>query len=192
MTPRIVLVRHGRSAHVHRGGWVGADGFRRWYAAYDRAGVDPTDAPPAALAAEAAHAGVVATSDAPRALASAERLALGTRPVVSPLLREIEVHPPTWVRWRMPLGAWALAIGVEWLRERVGDPRPLAEDRARAAVATDWLADLAAGHGGVLAVTHAAVRRRIASALTTGGWRLVNRRGGHRPWSSWRFTRGHG
>jgi broad specificity phosphatase PhoE len=79
MTPgpqerRIVLVRHGRSAHVHTG-WIDRDGFLRWREAYEAAGLDPADAPPPALRELVASAEVIVASDAPRALASARLLA---------------------------------------------------------------------------------------------------------------------
>jgi len=35
--PRVVLVRHGRSAHAVRG-WLDAATLRAWFAAYDGAG----------------------------------------------------------------------------------------------------------------------------------------------------------
>jgi hypothetical protein len=46
--PRLVLVRHGRSAHVHRG-WIDRAGLDRWQLAYDAAGLHDADAPPPAL-----------------------------------------------------------------------------------------------------------------------------------------------
>jgi broad specificity phosphatase PhoE len=189
MPPRVVLVRHGRSAHVHRGGWVDAEGLRRWRAAYEAAAIAGGDAPPAALLAEAARAGVVAASDAPRAVASAERLAGGGRAVVvSPLLRETGLRVPGWVGWRMPLSAWALAIGVEWLRGTAAGGRTPPESLARAAAAADWLAALARERGDVVAVTHGDFRRLLVARLRRLGWTPVGGGRGVRNWSAWRFA----
>jgi broad specificity phosphatase PhoE len=186
MPPRIVLVRHGRSAHVHRDGWIDAAGLDRWRAAYELAAIDPADAPPPALVAEAARATVIAASDAPRALASAERLVGGTRAVVvSPLLRETDLSVPRWVGWRMPLGAWALAIGVEWLLGTARGGRTPQETLDRAAAAAEWLVGLAAEQGSVLAVTHGAFRRLVAARLASLGWRASGGRRSLRNWSAW-------
>lgn len=58
-TPRIVLVRHGRSAHVHDGRWMTPDGVRDFERAYNVAGIRDDDAPPSeliALTRRGAHA----------------------------------------------------------------------------------------------------------------------------------------
>ena len=173
---------------MHRDGWIDAAGLHRWRAAYELAAIDPADAPPPALVAEAAQVAVVAASDAPRAIASAERLAGGGRPVaVSPLLRETDLHVPRWIAWRLPLAGWALAIGVEWLVGAVrGGPAPQ-ETLDRAAAAADWLSALAAEQGSVLAVTHASFRRLVAARLTSLGWRAAGGRRSLRNWSAWQL-----
>lgn len=184
--PRILLVRHGRSAHVHRDGWIDAAGVHRWREAYEQAGILDGEVPPAELAAEAARAGVVAASNAPRAVASAGRLVAGARPVVvSPLLRETDMRVPRWVGWRMPIGAWALAIGLDWLLAPGGYNTQESLDRA--AEATDWLVGLAAEQGSVLAVTHVSFRRLVAARLTSLGWHPAGDRRSIRHWSAWRF-----
>jgi hypothetical protein len=182
----ITLVRHGRSAHVHRDGWVDGEGLRRWYTAYERAGIDPTDPPPPALVAEAERAGFITASDAPRAVASAERLVAGARPVVlSPLLRELDLEVPGWVNWPMPLAGWALAVGMEELRASHRGGQTASAALGRVEAAADWLSHAARVHGSVLAVTHGNFRRKVAARLVDRGWQITRRRGGLRPWSSW-------
>ena len=59
-TPRIVLVRHGPSAHVHVGRAIDRAGMDAWRAAYDAAGILAVSQPPPAviaLAADATHIG---------------------------------------------------------------------------------------------------------------------------------------
>jgi hypothetical protein len=178
---RILLVRHGRSAHVHRDGWIDAAGLHRWRAAYELAAIDPADAPPPALVDEAARVAVV--------VASAERLTGGGRPVaVSPLLRETDLEVPRWVAWRMPLAGWALAIGAEWLVGAIRRGRGPQETLDRAAAAADWLSALASEHGSVLAVTHASFRRLVAARLTSLGWRASGGRRSLRNWSAWQLS----
>src|SRR4051812_4493348 len=84
----LILVRHGRSAHVERA-WLDVEGVRRWMVAYDAAALAVNDAPPAELVALAASASRVFASDLPRAIASALLIApTGVEIIRTPLLRE--------------------------------------------------------------------------------------------------------
>jgi broad specificity phosphatase PhoE len=189
LTSRILLVRHGRSAHVHDPGWVDAADVRRWRAAYDEAAIAVDDRPPAALVAEAARAAVVAASDAPRAVASAERIARGRPIVTSPLLRETALEIPRWLPLRWPLAAWEAAIHLQWAwRILRGTDAPAAE-LERAAEAAAWLADHARDGATVLAVTHGVFRRLLARQLLAEGCIAEPGRRSYRPWSVWGFRR---
>ena len=102
MTRRILLVRHGRSAHVHRG-WLDRAALERWSASYDAAAVHDDDAPPATLRALAREVGCVVASDMPRAIASAERLlGKGVAFETFPQLREAPLWIPAWRRVASP------------------------------------------------------------------------------------------
>ena len=198
----IVLVRHGRSAHVDRR-WLTADGMREWMRAYDAAGIAPDDAPHPGLLELAACCDVVVASDLPRAVASAARLAGAERVVTSPLLREAPLETatqplPRLGGARLPLMAWALVLGgrsaaAEWR----GAP-PIGVDDAvlaRADEAARWLAGLATpgpaapgapGAPGkrVIAVTHTLFRRVLSEALVRQGWQRPAERT-RRTWSAW-------
>jgi broad specificity phosphatase PhoE len=91
MTKNILLVRHGRSEHKHAG-WVDLAGFVR--EAYEAAGIDGQDRPPAALMALASASGIVAASPALRAVQSAKLLEPEREIMTSPLLGEMELTPP--------------------------------------------------------------------------------------------------
>jgi hypothetical protein len=52
MSVELILVRHGRSAHVERG-WIDVHGLRRWMAAYDAAEIAAEHAPPPGVDAAA-------------------------------------------------------------------------------------------------------------------------------------------
>src|SRR5215212_6585995 len=99
MPAQIVLVRHGRSAHVHTGEWLSAAGVQRWRAQSDAVGITADDEPPAALVRETERAALVVASEMRRAIASAQRLAPGRDIRVSTLLRETALPIPT----RLPL-----------------------------------------------------------------------------------------
>jgi broad specificity phosphatase PhoE len=187
---RIVLLRHGRSEHVHSG-WIDATGFRAWRAAYEAAGIAAGERVPPPVAELAQGAGLLLASDAPRALASARLLAAGREVVVSPLLRELDLHGPALGALRLPLAAWAVAVGVENLRRTLLRRYPSPAEAARLHAAADWLDGLARRPPAadrapsILAVTHASFRRRLAGQLTRAGWRLEPGRRSLRPWSAW-------
>jgi broad specificity phosphatase PhoE len=189
--PRLVLVRHGRPAHAGRG-WYDAAGVRGWLAAYDASGLADGERPPAELVALAAAAPIVAASDLPRARESAARLAPDAPVIECPLLRETPPPFPALGPVRLPLAAWALAVGVgQAYRAACGEPAPPAA-RRQAADAAAWLARLGEQHGLVVAVTHASVRGHIARALAARGWardpgpRGLGGRYAH--WSAWSFA----
>lgn len=184
MSQRILLVRHGRSAHVHSGA-VDAEGFRRWRAAYEAAGLRPDDEPLAALKSLAAASGVIVTGPAPRAIESAKRLDPTRDAVPSPLLDELELAPPELRRLRLPLAVWALAFGIRMLFR----PHVTPAERQRARDAAEWLAALAGQHGTVLAVTHASFRPQLVAQLVALGWSCEIPRRRFEHWSAWSLTR---
>ena len=185
---RIALVRHGRSSHVHAG-WINANGFRAWRAAYEAAGICEGECAPAPLRALARDAAVVVASDAARALASARLLAPGREIVVSPVLRELDLEGPDLGRLSLPLAGWALAVGGRMLAAKVRGQYPSAAEAARINDAAAWMQQLAAQHAFVLAVTHASFRRRLAGRLVRSGWRPEAGRRSVRHWSAWVFRR---
>ena len=196
MPARILLVRHGRSAHDARG-WLTAAGVHDWLAAYDVAGLAPEQQPPPSVRAAAAAADALATSDLPRALASAALLAPDAPAVISPLLREATMVIPPWERVRLPLPAWAVVLGARWLYGTHRDEAPILAARAQGIAAAAWLTELARPDRLVVAVTHHTIRGFIARALVARGWthapasgerdrsraHVLRRRYGH--WSAW-------
>jgi broad specificity phosphatase PhoE len=187
MAPRIILVRHGRSAHVHAGA-IDRTGVETWRTAYDSAGIHEVSHPPPALVQLAADAEHVVASDLRRAVKSAERLAPGREIRTSALLREMPLAIPAWPT-RLPLGAWGLLITLGW-GYRIARGADAGEaERARAAAAAEWLTGVTADGSTALAVTHGAFRRMLAKQLLASGWTSAGRVGGYRPWSSWSFVR---
>ncbi len=187
--PRIVLVRHGRSAHVHTG-WIDASGFRAWRTAYEAAGIRADERAPADLAALAARADVLVASDAARAMATAKILAAGRDVLVSPLLRELDLEGPALGGVRLPLPAWALAVAGQNLIAMLRGGFPSAAEAARIAEAATWLDVLASRHALIVAVTHGSFRRELAARLARSGWNAERGRRSMRHWSTWCFQRG--
>jgi broad specificity phosphatase PhoE len=183
---RIALVRHARSAHVHTG-WIDASGFRAWREAYEAAGIREGERAPVDLERLAASAGVVLSSDAPRAMASARLLAHGREIVVSPLLRELDLEGPNLGGLRLPLAAWALAVGVRTLLLTLRRQHPSASEAARVDQTAAWLEELSVQHPLTVVVTHASFRRQLSRRLAQKGWRAEPGRRSLRPWSLWIF-----
>jgi hypothetical protein len=194
VTQELVLVRHGRSAHVETG-WIDVDGVRRWMTAYDAAEIMPHHAPPPELETLVSSAARIITSDLPRTVASATRLA-PDRPIVrTPLLREApletpELPLPALGGIRLPLRGWGLVFGARWLAAWMKSAPPPGVDAstlARADEAADWLVTQAAdADGRVIVVTHATFRLLVARALVRRGWKPPEQRP-FREWSAWRY-----
>ena len=185
MTARILLVRHGRSAHTHNGRWLHGDGVRDFESAYDAAGILDHDDPPREVVRAASRADVIAASDLPRAIASARRIAPGRDPDITPLLRECKLEPPRWMP-RLPMQAWEVLSHVQWsYRILRGAPHG---DVRRATDAVQWLVQRAGDSATVVAVTHGGFRRLIAGGLEMRGWRAGAERRSYANWSIWSYS----
>src|SRR5690242_5786707 len=114
ITTRLLLVRHGRSSHVHDGRWLRHHDVGAFEDAYDAAGIRDDSMPSEELRAAARNADLVVASDLPRAVASAKRLAGARGLVTSPLLREIRLEPPRWVPVALPINAWDVFSHWQW------------------------------------------------------------------------------
>jgi broad specificity phosphatase PhoE len=189
---RVLLIRHGRSAHVDRGGLIGPEGLTRWRAGYDAAGITDDSRPPAALVTEVAQAAMVAASDLPRAQASAARVAPNREVVISPLFREVPIPPPSWHWLRAPRGVWDTLAYLRWLSDllRGRDRLPGASEQARHAA--EWCREacrrVAARGGTVAVVTHGVFRWILATQLVAEGWRFELGRRSYKHWSVWRLS----
>jgi broad specificity phosphatase PhoE len=185
---RVALVRDARSSHVHAG-WINASGFRAWREAYEAAGIRDDERCPAHLAQLAGRADLVLSSDAARAVATARLLAPGHEVVVSPLLRELDLESPTLGGLRLPLGAWALAVGSRTLLLTLRRQYPSAAEATRVNNAAAWLEELAAQHSLIVAVTHASFREQLSTRLVQTGWQAEPGRRPRQHWSAWLFRR---
>ncbi len=186
---RLVLVRHGRSSHVHTG-WVDVRGFRAWREAYEAAGVRTDERAPHTLRALAGEADLIVAIDAARAVATAELLAPKREIVVSSLLRELDLEGPDLGRLQLPLPAWALAVAGQNLIAMLRGGFPSAAEAARITEAATWLDVLASRHALIVAVTHGSFRRELAARLARSGWNAERGRRSMRHWSTWCFQRG--
>lgn len=186
MPTRLLLVRHGRSGYQHGGGWIDRHGIAAWRRAYDAAGIRADDAPPEWLFREARAATHLISSDLPRALESAQRLASGRQVDSSALLREIALPFPQRLP-RMPLAAWGAAAYLGWTLDTALGRNPGRDAASRVQAAALWLAS-AASEGSCVVVTHGVFRGLLGDELLARGWTMDRgpQRNGH--WSAWGFS----
>jgi broad specificity phosphatase PhoE len=182
---RLLLVRHGRSAHVHDGSWIDSAGARRFEAAYDLASIRDDDLPPAALLTVAEGDAKFLASDLPRAVESVRRLARGKEFETTPLLREMHFDLPNWGP-RLPVVVWDV-LHYAWWTPRILT-RADSEAMRRAAAAADWIEGRCSPDL-TIAVTHGSFRRLLSAQLIHRGWQREDRRNEYHNWSAWTLTK---
>jgi hypothetical protein len=135
------------------------------------------------------RASLVLSSDAARAVASAHLLASGREIAISPLLRELDLESPALGGLRLPLAAWAVAVGGRTLLLTLRRQYPSAAEAARINNAATRLEELATQHSLIVAVTHASFRQRLSHRLVQTGWHAEPGRRSFQHWSAWLFRR---
>lgn len=185
---RLIIIRHGPSAHTRTTGFIDADGMNQWRDDEDAVGIMQASVPPPDLAERVAAAGLVMASDLRRAVESAERLAPGREIHVSPLFRECRSITPRWLPFRWPLPVWLVGTGLEWMVRILRGTEASPEERERAREASRWLTTIAPEHEVIAVVCHGMFRRLLAKELLRDGWSEVPARRSYRNWSAWEFT----
>ena len=187
---RVLLIRHGRTSHVHEGGALDRAGIERWRKACDLAGIAEADHPPMTLRAEVAQADVLAASDLPRAVTSVAALAPGRTFTVSTLLREVPLPVPA-VPIRAPLAVWSALIHLRWGLDIVRGRDVSKEAKAQAEAAATWciVAAREARTRTIAIVTHGVFRRLLAKQLVSEGWAFEPGPRSYDHWSTWRLRR---
>ena len=183
----IHLVRHGRSALVHDGRWLGWSDVHGYEDAYDGAGIRDDDRPGEDLQALVGGNPLIVASDLPRAVASAQRLTPERDIEISPLLREIRLEPPRWVPVQLPIQVWDVFSHAQWSYRLLSNADH--EYVRRAGEAVDWLIGHAARTTNVVAVTHAGFRRILDAKLVSRGWRPLSTQRSYAHWSVWSYRR---
>lgn len=188
MTSRILLVRHGPSAHPSLSGWLDRSAVIGWLDGYDDVGIAMESVPPTSLAQSANRSTVIVASDLARAMESAKRLSPAKAIETTPLLRELPLEVPRF-GGRLPLIGWAMLIHAAWLRDIVRSRDGYLRAHDRVAPSADWLEARVTSDVSIVAVTHGVMRKYLANELLMRGWRAVGRERGYRPWSAWAFER---
>jgi broad specificity phosphatase PhoE len=162
-------------------------GVSRFEDAYDAAGIRDDSPPPELLRNVAAAADVLCTSDLRRAIESLHRVAPGREVIISPLLREIRLEPPSWIGFQLPISAWDVLSHAKWSYRLL--MKRDHECVRRADAAADWLEQHARDAATVVVLTHGGFRRFIADRLTARGWQRAHGKQRYANWSVWELQR---
>jgi broad specificity phosphatase PhoE len=169
---RIILIRHGRPAlpiaprTCHRG-------FREYIDAYEKAGLDPKDAPPEDLQDLIAELGMIFTSERQRAHESAKALAPKAELIIDPLFAEAPLASPRIPLLRMRVAKWAVVARVLWYAGYHPDIENYRKAKHRAANATEILLQRARIDGVVALVAHGYFNFLIGRDLGRRGFRKL-------------------
>jgi broad specificity phosphatase PhoE len=184
----IVLARHGEPA-LSRRIRLNAEGYRRWWAAYEDGGILAGQTPPAELLDLARHADIIFASTRRRAVETAEAVVGGKTFVRDPMFVEAPLPPPPLPSF-LKLGpkAWGVIARFTWWFGYDGGQETRAEAQARALAASERLVAAALGGADVLLLAHGFFNLMVGLELKRQGWRRMEDRG-FKYWATRRFER---
>jgi broad specificity phosphatase PhoE len=183
----IVLARHGEPA-LSRRVRLSADGYRRWWAAYEAGGILPDQTPPSGLLKLAGCADLIFASTRKRALETAAAVAQGKPFVSDSVFVEAPLPPPALPSFvKMKPRTWGFWARLVWYfgHSEGQETRRQAEQRADAAA--ERLIEAATGGATVLVLAHGFFNLMIGRALKRRGWRQLEGRG-YTYWATRRFV----
>lgn len=184
MNNTIILMRHGQPQGIATRK-VSALDMQGWIQDYERSDIGGQPAPPSSLQL-AASAGVIVSSNAPRALASVQ--ALRREPtLVDPVFGEAQLPYARWRRPRLSPFTWAAILRILWVCGYSRQVESATAARQRAAVAARRLQSLA-GQQPVLLLGHGWMNRLIGKQLAAAGWKRQHS-DGSRYWSATVYRR---
>ena len=179
---RIHLVRHGQP-DLSQTVWLSRQAYRGWWASYGQAGLVQGSTPSNALQNIAKRSTAIVASPILRALQTAELLANGREimtdnlyveaPLPAPLIVPF-LHAKPWV--------WGTLSRLTWSYGYSGGGESRRQADARAVLAAQALAGLAAEEGDIMLCGHGWFNRMIGIALRRGGW-CQTHNGGDKYWA---------
>ena len=186
----ITLARHGEPALSRRIS-LDADGYRRWWAAYEEGGILDGQAPPEGLLRLTRDAEVIYASTRRRALETAQAVSAGKPFASDPIFIEAPLPPPPFPSLvRMDPKTWGFVSRCAWWFLRYSPPgeenRAVAEARAREAC--DKLVRTAETEGDVVLIAHGFFNAMLTRELKKRHWKKVEDRG-YAYWAIKRFVK---
>jgi broad specificity phosphatase PhoE len=186
----IVLARHGEPA-LSRRIRLSAEGYRRWWAAYEEGGILADQTPPSGLLELARGADHIFASTRKRAIETADALVQGKHFVRDPIFIEAPLPPPPlppFIKLR-PRTWGVLARTAWWFFGHTEGQESKGQASVRAEHAAERLIAAAEDGGTVLLLAHGFFNVMVGRALKRRGWRQSEGRG-YRYWATRRFTPG--
>jgi broad specificity phosphatase PhoE len=164
----IVLARHGRPK-FHHGDWIAPRDLGEWIARYNAAGIG-RDEPTAAVMQRAASARII-SSQAPRCVESARRLARDGEDLADDIFREAELPHPLWPWPKLHPALWVVLFRLAWFCGFGPRVESYSNATLRARAAAEKLMALAQGADAVLLVGHGVMNSLIGKQLLARGAR---------------------
>ena len=185
----IVLARHGEPA-LSRRIRLSADGYRRWWAAYEEGGILPDQTPPSSLLDLARGADYIFASTRRRAIETADAVVQGKHFVRDSLFIEAPLPPPPLPGFiKLKPSTWGFLARVAWwFFGHTEGEESRAEASARAAKAADRLIAAAQDGSSVLLLAHGFFNVMVGRELKRRGWLQCEGRG-YKYWAIRRFIR---
>lgn len=186
----IVLARHGEPA-LSRRIRLDANGYRRWWAAYEEGGILKDQRPPNGLLELARGADYVFASTRKRAVETADAVVQGKHFVRDPVFIEAPLPPPQFPRFiRLKPRTWGFLARVAWWYFGHNEGQETKREASvRAELAADRLIAAAAEGATVLVLAHGFFNLMVGRALKRRGWRQ-NKGRGYAYWATRRFNPG--
>ena len=184
----IVLARHGEPA-LSRRIRLTADGYRRWWAAYEEGGILEGQIPPACLLELARSADTIFASTRKRAVETADAVVQGKHFIRDPVFIEAPLPPPSLPAFiKLKPVTWGfLARVVWWFFGHHEGEETRGEAAVRARCAAERLIEASKGGATVLLLAHGFFNLMVGRELRRRGWRKSGGRG-HKYWNTRRFS----
>jgi len=170
----IVLIRHGKPA-IDKGRLLGHRTFQDYIEAYEKAGLDPDDPPPAWVSELVRNARQIYASDRPRARESAKALAPHANVLTDSLFMEAQLKSPKVPLVRMNAPFWAVLARLAWHAGHHGGIEDYRDAKVRAQKAVDILRKTAEKDGIAVLVAHGYFNAMVGRMLSRQGWRKHGR-----------------
>ncbi|ACT58877.1 histidine phosphatase family protein [Hirschia baltica] len=182
---RIIIARHGKPAKDRElGPRLTARQYLDWWASYEQASLkDDGQGPSKQLLEATKNAPFINTSIRPRAIETAQAIALGREVRQDSIFIEAPLPPPDWSDfWKFLPKRWNVISRVSWCFGHSGGQESQVEARKRAKDAVEKLINQAASGEDTVLAAHGWFNRMMRPELKRRGWKCTHD-GGDSYWS---------
>ncbi|WP_025564581.1 histidine phosphatase family protein [Psychromonas sp. SP041] len=166
---QITIIRHGKPDPISEHPMTATE-FTYWITFYDQSKVSLNTSPLPSSVTHANNCNAIICSRLQRSIDSASILNAGKIVLCDDLFIEAGLPSASWHTFKMTPKFWAICFRVLWLLGYSHHSESIKEVKARAALATDKLIELATQHHKVLFVGHGIFNRFLVKELIRRGW----------------------